>query len=312
MNIAPDNAKPARILLIDDLDIDLQHLRKSITDAGMAVDICEARDGLEGLKAVLASPIDLVICDLVMPNMDGFKFLEMVIARPDLQDIPVIMLTAREDHKYKVAGLEHGACDYLIKPFDARELVARIKVQLKIKRQKDQLKQTNQLLTELTSKDHLTQVNNRRSMLEILERELERSQRKEYPLSLVMFDLDHFKQVNDRFGHQAGDAVLQVIADLAGSHLRGYDSVARYGGEEFVLILPDTDRDGAFLVAERLRAKIELLTFAGELAPLRVTVSLGVATYPNQGISTVDELLRAADTLLYQAKRDGRNRVAAD
>jgi diguanylate cyclase (GGDEF)-like protein len=311
MDINYDSAKPARILLIDDLELERRHIRDAITAANLPVEFFEAQDGLEGLKTILNSSIDLIICDLVMPTMDGFKFLEMLLARPDVQDIPVIMLTAQEDQKLKVAGLEHGACDYLVKPFDARELIARAKVQLNIKWQKDQLKLTNQRLTELTSKDHLTQVCNRRGMVEILDRELQRSRRKEYPLSLVMLDIDHFKLINDQYGHQTGDLILRTIADLAQDHLRSYDAVARYGGEEFVLILPDTPRDGAFLVAERLRVKIENISFAAELSRLHVTVSMGVATYPDSDIVEVDDLIKAADTLLYRAKKEGRNRVVA-
>ena len=311
MDINYDAARPARILLIDDLEFERRHIRDSIAAANLHVEICEAQDGLEGLKAVLNESFDLIICDLVMPTMDGFKFLEMLIARPDLQDLPVIMLTAREDQKLKVEGLEHGACDYLVKPFDTDELVARVKVHLKIKWHQDQLKQTNQILTELTSKDHLTQVYNRRSMFEILDREMQRSQRKDYPLSLVLFDIDHFKHVNDHYGHQAGDLILKTVAAAAQGHLRSYDSVARYGGEEFVLILPDTSHDAAFLVADRLRIKIQNLSFVAELASLHLTVSMGVATYPDQGIKSVDDLIKASDTLLYQAKREGRNRVCA-
>jgi diguanylate cyclase (GGDEF)-like protein len=297
------------ILIIDDSENERSEIKRVLQTPPLFDRFLEAQDGIEGLKLLITEPVDLIICDLVMPNMDGFRFLEMLAAREELLGIPTIMLTASEDQKLKVKGLEYGACDFVTKPFDAEELLARVKVQLKLKRQQDTLKQSNRLLAELTTRDPLTQLHNRRAMMEILERELQRSNRKGSTLSIVIFDIDHFKVVNDEYGHQNGDTVLVAVADQSRAGLRGYDFVARYGGEEFVLILPDTPHNGALLVAERLRMRIEQLQFTGGLADIRVTVSLGIASYPAAEVTSVDSLIRAADAALYRAKREGRNRA---
>ena len=269
----------------------------------------EAADGIEGFKQVLANKISLIVCDLEMPRMDGFKFLGMLQTREELRDIPVIMLTGREDRELKIKGLEQGACDYVTKPFDAGELIARVRVQLKIRMLQDELKRSNEMLLQLSNTDPLTTLYNRRFMLTALEREIQRSQRKGSPLSLVIMDIDHFKRVNDTFGHQQGDMVLTRVAALAKRDLRSYDVAARYGGEEFILVLPETTNAEAVQVANRLRLEIAQETFPPPLDTARVTISMGVSTYPFPGIASIDDLSHAADEALYRAKKEGRNRV---
>jgi diguanylate cyclase (GGDEF)-like protein len=241
--------------------------------------------------------------------MDGFKFLRLLNSREELQDTPVIMVTGREDTEAKVRGLDQGASDYVTKPFDTGELLARVKVQLKIKSLQDKLKQSNQLLLELSHTDPLTGLHNRRSMMEALDREFERSTRKRSPLSLLMLDVDHFKKINDNFGHQQGDTALQALTTLLTGHLRPYDLAARFGGEEFSLILPETTEDAACQVAERIRQGMETLRVAELPDDYRMTASFGVATVPHQAMAKPDDLIREADYALYNAKRAGRNRV---
>jgi diguanylate cyclase (GGDEF)-like protein len=243
--------------------------------------------------------------------VDGFKFLATVSARKDLQDIPVLLLTSHEATETKVKALEQGASDYLTKPFSPEELLARVKVQLKIKALQDDLKANNQLLQKLAQTDPLTELHNRRHMMETLEAEFDRSSRVGSPFSLLMVDLDHFKMVNDTYGHQLGDKVLQSIAWEIKGALRQYDSAARFGGEEFALLLPETGLDGAKLVAERLRQAISALAFTGPLSALKISVSIGVATIPHSRVHSISDLIRAADDALYAAKRNGRNRVAS-
>jgi len=299
------------VLVIDDSAI----IREQVIRALKAVDLfetyIEAKDGLEGFKALIDSKADLVICDVDMPRMDGFKFLQLVESRPELLGIPIIMLTGMMDFDSKIRGLEQGASDYLTKPFDVGELVARVKVQLKIKSLQDELKKANELLKRLTNIDHLTNLFNRRYLAEVLDGEFFRARRNKDYLSLIIFDIDYFKKVNDTFGHQNGDVVLSAVAGLAQRHLRAYDSAARYGGEEFVLVIPGTPLAGAVMAAERLRQSVLDFSFPAPMEDLTVTISLGVATYPSATVDSVDALFRRADEALYRAKQNGRNRVEA-
>jgi len=235
----------------------------------------------------------------------------MMKSRPDLQDTPVIMLTGRDDRELKIKGLGQGASDYITKPFDAEELVARVKVHLKIKNLQDDLKRTNELLLELSNTDHLTGLFNRRYLMESLGKEVQRSLRKGGNLSLIILDIDHFKQVNDTYGHLQGDIVLQKVAQLLQKELRAYDTAARYGGEEFIAVLPDATLEAAKFVAERVRASVQSTRFSGELSRLSLTISLGVAMFSPQGCGTVDGFIKLADDALYRSKANGRNRVEA-
>lgn len=297
------------VLIVDDSDAVRERIIKTLESFDLFSRYYEAEDGLEGFKKLLSSPVDIILCDVEMPRMDGFKFLSMMKARPDLQDTPVIMLTGRDDRELKIKALEQGASDYITKPFDAEELVARVRVHLKIKNLQDDLKRTNELLLELSNTDHLTGLFNRRFMMEALGKEVKRNQRKKGNLSLIILDIDHFKQVNDQYGHLQGDIVLQKVAQLLQKELRAYDTAARYGGEEFIAILPDAALEEAVFVANRVRMSVQEARFSGELSGLTLTVSLGVAMFSKPNCITVDDFIKLADEALYRAKANGRNRV---
>ena len=209
----------------------------------------------------------------------------------------------------KIKGLEQGASDFIVKPFDPEELVARMKVHLKIKHLQDDLKRSNELLLELSNTDHLTGLFNRRFLMESLDKELQRTKRKNGQLALLLLDIDHFKRINDTHGHLQGDLVLQKVALNIQKELRSYDIASRYGGEEFVAVLPDTSLKEAFNVADRIRLSIQRMQFAGCLSTEQVTASLGVALLPSKSFDDIDGLLRAADEALYRAKEAGRNNV---
>ena len=297
------------VLVIDDSGVARRKIIDTLKNKSLFDFYLEAEDGSRGMEVLLKQPVDVVLCDMEMPGVGAFKFLEMKNAIEELRDLPTILLTGHEDLETMIQGLEQGASDYITKPFDERELVARVNVQLKIKSLQDSLKRSNLLLYEQSNTDPLTGLCNRRCFMDAMSREFNRSSRNRTPLSLIMADIDHFKRINDTYGHQQGDAALVDVAELLSTHLREYDKAARFGGEEFALIFPETDIRQAVEVAERIRTETGALSFDGKLKDLHLTISLGVATYPRGGISSVDDLIREADAALYNAKRSGRNRV---
>jgi diguanylate cyclase (GGDEF)-like protein len=300
---------PSVVLIIDDSPTLRSQVSEILGKSGLVSTVVECGSVIEGFKHLLSQPVDVVLCDLEMPDMDGLKFLDLHKSRPELRNVPVILLTGREGTEQKIQGLERGASDYVTKPFDSGELIARVKVQLKIKSLQDDLKERNQQLEKLSNTDPLTQLANRRQLMHVLTQELRRSQRAGHPLSLVMVDIDHFKSINDTFGHQQGDEVLKTVAETLRGALREYDLASRFGGEEFAMVLPETDILHATQVAERVRNLVAHLKFDGSLARLKMTISLGVATFPDKNIKDIDDLIRLADDALYAAKREGRNRV---
>jgi two-component system, cell cycle response regulator len=295
-------------LIIDDSASVRQHVQRVLTERGLFTKFLHASDGIEGFKLLVASPVALVLCDLVMPGIDGFKLLSLVQGRPELADLPFIVLTGKEDVRDKVRALDAGASDYLVKPFDDAELAARVKVHLKLRLLQTELREKNSKLEELSRTDALTGAANLRQLHEALRIELTRSARTGTSLAFVMLDVDHFKQLNDTHGHQAGDVGLKQVADILRSGLRQYDTVARYGGDEFAMLLPETNEAGAVSCAERCRAQIERLTPAGPDGA-RLTASIGIAMFPNPAATTAAELVKVADAALYEAKKGGRNRV---
>lgn len=297
------------ILIIDDSKVARQQVLGILKQTETFSGYLEASDGLEGFKAMINQKVDVVLCDLEMPGIDGFKFLQMLKGREEFQSIPIIMLTGREDQEAKIKGLGLGASDYVTKPFDPGELIARVKVQLKIKTLQDKLIESNQMLKEMASTDPLTGLANRRVMMESLRREFGRCHRGGQPLSLIMVDADHFKRINDTYGHQQGDLVLIALANLLRKHLRPYDIAARFGGEEFAVILPETPVEEAVKVAERLRTGALAMLFGDVMKNVQISISLGVAASTCEGIKTEEDMIREADNALYKAKQTGRNRT---
>lgn len=297
------------LLIIDDSKAIRAQVVQTFSDGKLFTKILQAADGIEGFKLLVSNEVDLILCDIEMPGIDGLKFLTMLQSREDLREKPVIMLTSHGDLSTKVRGLESGASDYITKPFEPAEMVARIRVHMQIKTLQDELRCSNQLLLQLAQTDPLTRLCNRRHLNEKLEVELNRCFRGSNPLSLIMTDIDHFKRVNDQYGHQVGDEVLTNVADLLQEQLRTYDLAARYGGEEFCLVLPETDLDAACEVAERIRQRAEQMSFPAPMEGYTLTMSFGVAAYDGTTEGSIDEIIRFADDALYEAKNAGRNQV---
>lgn len=297
------------ILIVDDSARSREMFRFVLQKSGLAADFLEAGNGRDALALLDEHPVDVIICDLKMPGMDGFQFLSEMEERQKLDEIPVIILTGAKEREQKIAGLERGASDYITKPFDPGELAARVKVQLKIKSLQDRLRESNRMLEHLSMTDPLTNLANRRFFMDALEKAVRRSQKDSDPLALAVVDLDHFKLVNDTYGHQAGDQVLVTVANLLRRNLRPFDIVARYGGEEFALLLQQADLQTARAIAERLRIRIGGLSFSEDLTGLIISASFGLAALPLPEIETIHEFMRLADEALYLAKANGRNRV---
>ncbi len=297
----------SRILAVDDSAEVRRQIEAALRGNDAELEVIQAADGMAGFKILMGGGIDLVLCDLVMPGIDGLKFLDLKKSRPELAEIPVLMLTAVDQVESKVAGLERGAQDYIAKPFDPRELIARVGVHLTLKKTRDELNAKNQLLERLSSTDDLTGLANRRQFFAVLDKEMERAKRHNKPLAIVEFDLDRFKTVNDTFGHAEGDRVLKGVSGVIQEHIRRYDLAARLGGEELAILLPETPAEAAKTLAERICAAVEATVKAGGGRRV-ITLSGGVAGWSSD---TEDgaALLKRADEALYRAKAGGRNRI---
>ncbi|MBI3447751.1 MAG: diguanylate cyclase [Acidobacteria bacterium] len=291
----------ATILIVDDEETNLYALRLILESKGYRC--LEASSGAEAIQIATAATPEVVLLDIHMPDMDGYAVCRRLKADARTENIPIVFLTARyRDHDEIARGLDAGAHDYVTKPFSAPELLARIGVMVRIQRAEAEARRAS-----LT--DSLTGLYNRRFLHQRLEEEMARSRRHASPLACVMIDLDHFKAINDNHGHATGDAVLRDTATILRRHIRKSDIAVRYGGEEFMIVLFSNNLDGARLVAERIRADVEAHDFSQNATPLRVTISVGISTYPDETIASADELMRRADTALYQAKEAGRNMV---
>ncbi len=299
----------ATVLVIDDSKAATEGVCSVLERCPEEYRILCAKDGLDGFKTLVSTKVDIVLCDLLMDGMDGFKFLGLKRSREELIDVPVIMLTGAGSVSEKVKALEGGAADYLTKPFDDAELIARLRVHLKVRSLQRELREKNQKLEELSNTDELTRLANRRYFMRVAEVELMRAQRYGNSLACIIVDLDHFKRVNDTHGHLAGDHVLRMVADAIQRDLRRHDIAARYGGEELVLILPQTTCANARPVAERYRDHIRRLEIRHDGVRIPVTASFGVAAYPECATNRIDDLIAKADAALYEAKAEGRDRV---
>jgi two-component system cell cycle response regulator len=296
----------ATVLIADDSLVIRAVVRAGLEDEGYRV--VEAVDGLAAVDRCREDPPDVVLLDVEMPGLDGYAVLSELKGDPALKDIPVVFLTSRDGTADVVAGLRGGAHDYLKKPFEGAELLARVGSALHVKQLQDELRERNAELDQMTRTDSLTGMFNRRHLDQELIRQHSDAVRRNDPICVLLLDLDHFKRVNDTYGHAAGDAVLRAFADRLGAELRAGDVGGRWGGEEFLVIMPRTDLDGAVAMAERIRVAAAATPVVVDGTTMEVTVSGGCALGP---ATSPARLIELADSCLYDAKLAGRDRVAA-
>ncbi|MGH0030218.1 MAG: diguanylate cyclase [Myxococcota bacterium] len=297
------------ILIIEDSESQRAQIRALLEESRVFSTILEAADGFEGLRLLMGQSVDVVLLDLEMPKLDGEKLLRMKDSSPGGTHIPFIFLTGSTDSERRARLITHGASDAIEKPFHPAELVARLRLHLKVKRLQDELVLKNASLAQLSSVDGLTGLRARRFVDDVLNIEFLRARRYRTPLAVVMADIDHFKKVNDQHGHLAGDAVLRGVSDLMQCMVRNTDVIGRYGGEEIIVVGPQNDARGAGILAERVRSAIEAASFEFGEEKIRVTASFGVAAYQRR-MGSPETLLEEADRALYAAKQKGRNQVA--
>jgi len=312
------------ILLVEDSQTQALKFKLMLESRGYRVTL--AKNGLEAMSLLMQHPVSIVISDWVMPEMDGRELCQAIRQHDFENYVYIILLTAKDAKHDIIEGLEAGADDYMVKPVDDAELIARLSTARRIISLEASLKQRNQEIALLSITDPLTRVFNRGYLNAHLPKVLKRAQRYQLPLSLLITDIDHFKVVNDRYGHQVGDQVLKAFADvLAGALRRDLDWIARYGGEEFIIVLSETDYSGAEAVTERLRRMTGEMTIQTHRGDIRIEASFGVVSIENHSndsgssnrppelqlaspeVLTTENLIDRADQCLYQAKEAGRN-----
>ncbi|MBZ5612018.1 MAG: diguanylate cyclase [Acidobacteriia bacterium] len=297
-----------KILIADDSIVSRHLLEATLRKWGY--DVVVACDGVEALEALQREDTPaLAILDWMMPGLTGPEVCSKIRQLAREPYTYILLLTSKSQKEDLIEGMEAGADDYITKPFDQHELQVRLRAGTRLVDMQAELLAAREALREQATRDSLTHLWNRNSILELLDRELSRSLREKGPIGVVIVDLDHFKDVNDRYGHLAGDAVLREAARRMKSAIREYDSVGRYGGEEFLILLPGCDETTSFNQAERLRRQLSQIDMSFNEASLAVTASFGVTTaLPGQSWSP-ESLIRKADQALYLAKEAGRNRV---
>lgn len=298
-----EKADRQTVLIVDDSPVNLQMLGKLLQDEW---NVKVANNGKTALNiASSEEPPDLILLDVMMPEIDGYTICRILKASPETREIPVIFVTAMSQEDDEAKGLEMGAIDYIVKPYSAAIVKARVRNHMELKMYRDMLKNASRI-------DGLTGIANRRRFDETIDVEWKRAFRDGTPMSLLMIDIDFFKRFNDTYGHQVGDECLRKVAmTLARSLNRPGDLAARYGGEEFVCILPAVDSEGAKSIALRIHEAVRELRIPHEDSDVNdhVTISIGAATMMPGGSAGWDQLVERADKALYQAKQQGRDRV---
>jgi two-component system cell cycle response regulator len=297
-----------KILIAEDDRVSRRVLEMFLLKWGYEVVL--ATDGIQAWEVLQSSDAPrLALLDWMMPGKDGIQLCREIRKRDGQPYVYVVLLTAKGQKQDLLEGLEAGADDYVVKPFDAAELRARLRAGERILELQSQLMAAGEALRFQANHDPLTGLYNRAAILDLLHRELPRSHREGRSLGIVLLDLDNFKHINDTRGHLAGDAVLREVARRMSAGIRAYDAVGRYGGEEFLIVVPSSDAMGTLGQAERIRASLVDRPVEAPEGEILVTASMGVVSTDIVAAADTDALLRAADAALYRAKSGGRNRA---
>ncbi len=310
--VPKDNPKLPSILLVEDSPTTAVLLSKYLTGTYR---LLHAKDGAEAWEMLEeTTDIQLVVTDINMPKLTGHQLLVKIrkSEAPHFKNLPVIVMTTTEDNTDRNLAFLNGANDFINKPIDEMELLARVNVHHKLSQTIRELEASRRALAEQATTDPLTSLKNRRAFFDDGTRHLSMARRYGTDVSLIVADLDYFKRINDSFGHRAGDEALVAVATVLLQLTRTEDTVARIGGEEFALLLPDTNRLGAAVLGERVRVAVERESFSVDGQAIELTLSIGVASYAMEQVDTVDQLLSVADQRMYLAKRLGRNRICVN
>lgn len=302
----PIDNKRRKLLVVDDDDMSRTLVGKALEYEGYQVKLAES--GTEGLQVIQDWQPHLVLLDVNMPGLNGLETLAKVRVHDEY--VSVMFVSANSQKEDVIRGLDAGADDYVCKPFEVLELLARVRSQLRIKDLNDSLKKANERLKELVDIDDLTGLFNMRSLYKRLDFELDRARRYNRSAAVIMMDLDHFKRVNDQHDHLFGSYVLAQVGKIVRENIRKVDFAARYGGDEFLVVLTEITMEGAVTFANRLRERISQTTFKNEFFKMDLTASLGLAwANPNEVEVDARSMVRYADRALYTAKETGRNKV---
>ena len=302
------DTRAQRILIVDDAKANIRVLSDLLKDEG---DVLFATDGEKAIEKAVEQTPDLILLDVMMPGLDGYEVCRRLKAMDSTKNIPVVFVTGKAEEADEELGLSIGAIDYITKPFAPSIVQARVRNHLELQRVTEELKVLNKELTRLATTDSLTGAFNRRHFMDQASAEVSRARRYGNPLTVMMLDIDHFKRVNDTYGHSIGDLALIQMTRTCLETLRTEDIFGRLGGEEFAAVLPETDLEGAKLTGERLREQIGRIEIETPAGPLKMTSSVGIGVY-DASEDSVEPSLNRADEALYAAKKSGRNRVVTE
>jgi len=307
-NVMTESSEHANVLIVEDKDFELRKIEETLR--ADKHNMLNAENGAEAMERIASQDFDLIIVSLNLEGEDGLRLCSHLKSNEKTRSVPLVMIAGEEDMDRIAHGLEIGAHDYILRPVERSELLARARTQIRRKRFQERLRASFDVSLSMALMDSLTGLYNRRYLEVHLDKLLNKNQESKKSLAVMMLDIDHFKPVNDTYGHKAGDEALKIFAERIKDNLRSFDLVARLGGEEFVVILPDVSERRTYMVAERLRRAIADVPFdvGHEDGPIKISTSIG-GTIIDFEDHTVQEVLERADKCLYQAKEEGRDCV---